>query len=331
MACLDNTRLPRGIGLTSATPPILNITSQTDTELERLLNTYEELPTLRFVDIIQSGGEQADLAMYYLLHQRLNSRLKERFVVFKSRLLDDFDDIVDDFFLYLRDGNGDKPVEPYRSLHRIQKKESFEAWMVSTFRNYLSLRAEKEGQITTTELSDAHIPNAEDTTSDLSDQRKLSFAAQLIAYAHQMFNPRNRFIFLRSLLTMLNKKQALPNEAMAQALGMTEISYRVTIHRLKRRLENYRTLLIQGKALTLDESHRKMAACINDDFDHLYPTLMRYYGQTLETLNNADAIKHLRQEYYDATCQMLHEPQSTYSLTPSISAFWNNLNGFLIV
>lgn len=206
--------------MTSETPPILNISSQTDTELERLLNTYEELPTLRFVDIIQSGGEQADQAMYYLVHQRLNSRLKERFVVFKNRLLDDFDDIVDDFLLYLRDGNGDNPVEPYRSFRRIQKKESFEAWMVSTFRNYLSLRAEKEGQ---------------------------------------------------------------------------------------------------------------MAACINDDFDHLYPTLMRYYGQTLETLNNADAIKHLRQEYYDATCQMLHEPQATYSLTPSIPAFWNNLNSFLIV
>ena len=33
--------------------------------------------------------------------------------------------------------------------------------------------------------------------------------------------------------TLLNKKQALPNEDMAQALGMSDVAYRVTVHRIK--------------------------------------------------------------------------------------------------
>ena len=45
-----------------------------------------------------------------------------------------------------------------------------------------------------------------------NDEQKLQIASQLIAYAHQVFYPRGRFIFLRMLLTMLNKQRALPYE-----------------------------------------------------------------------------------------------------------------------
>ena len=304
---------------------------QNAVDLEYLLSTYEGIPTAEFIDIILSGGKQADEAMYYLLHQRYNNRLKDRFVVFESRLMDEFDDIVEDFFLYLREGKEGIAHEPFQSLRRIRKKEAFESWIVSTFRNYLSVRAEKEEKITTTWLSEESVQDSRNFSSDLTDERKLTVAAHLIAYAHQVFYPRSRFIFLRSLLTMLNKQQALPNEEMAQALGMTEISYRVTSHRLKCCLAKYHILLLQGKILALDDSHRQMAACIYDDFTHLYPTLMRYYGQTLETLDYADPIKRLRQEYYDATGRMLHEPETAYLLAPSISVFWNRLNRFLIM
>lgn len=38
-----------------------------------------------------------------------------------------------------------------------------------------------------------------------ADEQQLAVASQLIAYAHQVFYPRGRFIFLRSLLSLLNK------------------------------------------------------------------------------------------------------------------------------
>ena len=100
-----------------------------------------------FVDILLAGGERADEAMYYLLHERLNKQLKGKFEVYQHQLMDDFEDVVEDFFLYLREGKDGRSRTPYQSIHRIQKKESFDSWMISTFRNYLTVRADKEGQM----------------------------------------------------------------------------------------------------------------------------------------------------------------------------------------
>lgn len=281
------------------------------------------------LDIILAGGGEADEAMYSLLHERLQPRLRERYELFANFLLDDFDDVVEDFFLYLREGKDGRNAVAYQSLQTIQKPESFDTWMLNTFRNYLGLRAAKEEHLTVS-LSDNPNIQTTDDASLLTDERKLAVAAHLIAYAHQVFHPRDCFIFLRSLLTMLNKQQALPNHEVARALGMTDISYRVTVHRMKCRLTQYRTLLLQGRNLSLDDPHRQMAQHIYDNFTHLYSTLMNYYGQTLDTLNRADAVKQLRQEYLTATGDLLHDPATPYTIAPTISSFWTRLNRFLV-
>ena len=72
-----------------------------------------------FVDIILAGGERADEAMYYLLHERLNKQLKGKFVVYQHQLMDEFEDVVEDFFLYLREGKDGRSRTPYQSLQRI--------------------------------------------------------------------------------------------------------------------------------------------------------------------------------------------------------------------
>ena len=302
--------------------------------------SFEAMDVPEFIDVILAGGERADEAMYYLLHERLNKQLQKKFEVYQHQLMDDFEDVVEDFFLYLREGKDGRSRTPYQSIHRIQKKEFFESWMLSTFRNYLTVRADKEGQmacvvdkIDVDKLisSRDNLLTYQPINVSTDNERKLAIASHLIAFAHQVFYPRSRFIFLRSLLTMLNKQQALPNEEMAKALGMTDISYRVSVHRMKCRLAKYRTLLLQGEKLTLDDPHQQMAQRIHDDFAHLYPTLMLYYGQTLDTLNRADAIKQLRQEYLAATGTLLHEPESPYALAPSISSFWTRLERFLLI
>ena len=290
---------------------------------------FEEMTASEFLDAILAGDKRADEAMYYLLQERLNKQLKRKFEVYESQLLEGFEDVLEDFFLYLREGKEGRNRTPYQSLQRIRKREAFEAWMVSTFRNYLTGRVAADSQMVTTGLSSE--PDTDATASILTDERKLALASHLISYVHQVFYPRSRFIFLRSLLTMLNKQQALPNDEMARALGMTDISYRVSIHRMKCRLAKYRTLLLRGQQLPLDDAHRQMAQHINDDFTNLYPTLMLYYGQALNTLTRADAVKQLRQEYLDATGNMLHEAETPYSLSPSVSAFWRQLGRLLVV
>ena len=72
-------------------------------------NRYAEVPIPDFVDIILKGNDEA---MYYLLHNRLNRQLYERYETDRHQLYDDFEDIIEDFFLYLHEhGRG-----PYQSL-----------------------------------------------------------------------------------------------------------------------------------------------------------------------------------------------------------------------
>lgn len=292
---------------------------------------FVEVAIPDFVDIILEGGERGDEAMYYLLHQRLERQLRGRFEVYQHQLLDDFEDVVEDFFLYLREGRSGWSKTPYQSLRRIRKKESFESWMLNTFRNYLTVRAETENQLASTSLQEENVSVTDKTSSLLTDERKLIVAANLIAYAHQTLYPRDRFIFLRTLLTILNKQQALPNGEMASALGMSALAYRVCVHRLKGKLSYIRTCLLRNDMLPLDDLHRQMAQHINSDFTHLYPTIGRYYVLSIDDLKCANAVKRLRQEYYEATGQMLHESESVYSLAPKISAFWTRLSKFLMV
>ncbi len=297
----------------------------------RTADQYAGIPISDFIDIILKRDERADEAMYYLLCQRFNHQLRQRFEVYQHQLFDEFDDIVDDFFFYLREGKKGNNQQTYQSIQDIEKNDSFESWMLNTFRNYLSVRAAKEEKYALTELPVEYMAESDVPISLLNDERKLSIASDLIAYAHQVFLPHEGFIFLRTLLTLLNKKQALPNEAMAKALGMSSGNYRVTVHRMKERLTKYLTSLIQGKRLVLDKVHQQMAQRINDDFIHLYPTLLGYYSQAIDALPCADAIKQLRHNHYLSTGNMMHESESAYSTGLSIEVFWNMLNRFLIV
>ena len=283
------------------------------------------------LDIILDGGKQADEAMYHLLHDCLYYKLRQRFEVYEHQLLDDFEDIVDDFFFYLRDGKEGHDQQTYQSLRGIEKRESFESWVLNTFRNYLSVRAAKEWQASHVELPKESVVDIDAYSSMLTDEQKLSIASDLLAYAHQKLSLRDGFIFLRSMLTMLNKQKAMPNEDVAKALGMTDVSYRVTVHRMKCNLAQYRSELLRGEHFHLDEKHQQMAKRIYDDFFHLYPTLLGYYCQAIDSLSCADAVKQLRQNHYLTTGDMMHEAAPSYSTTITITAFWNKLNRFLIV
>ena len=297
--------------------------------LRTKISPYAGIPISDFVDIILHEGNKSDEAMYYLLHRRLSQQLHERYDVYHQQLNDAFDDIVEDFFLYLREGKDGKNRLPYQSLQRIKNKDSFETWLLNTFRNYLSSRATAEEKVSSTYFSEN--VQEEKTASVLTNEQTIAVASQLIAYAHQVFYPRGRFIFLRSLLTMLNKQKALPNEKVAQALGMTEISYRVTVHRMKCNLTRFRQRLLLGEDLRLDEEHQQIAQRICDDFCHLYPILLTYYTQTIDTLKCADTIKRLRQEHYEATGVLAHEPETACAVAISATSFWEKLNRLLIV
>ena len=306
---------------------------------------FAEVPISDFAGLILDEGEQADEAMYYVLRHRLYLPLKRRYEIFQHLLSDDFDDVLDDFFLYLRDGralsSGDEQSDkddqscgdrvPYPALRRIRNREATLQWLLRTFRNYLIKRADREGALSTIELDPDCVTDADVPVSIMTDEEKLSFASDLLAYALQEMSPRDGFILLRTLLTMLDKRQSLPNEELAAALGMTEVSYRVAVHRVKDHLAQYRARLLQGESLRLDTPHRRMSQRINEGFLHLYPTLLFYYNQCVNSLspNLAAAVNRLRQSHLESTGKLLHEPAAPYDRRYSKAALWNLLERFL--
>ena len=284
-------------------------------------NRFAGIPVPDFVEMIQKGDDEA---MYYLLRDRLKHQLQERFEAYSNHLCDDYEDVIDDFFLYLREC-GRYPYEP---LKHIKKKDAFETWLLNTFRNYLSNRAEAEGQGFSLQGNcEAHAFIAD--AGSINDEEKIRIVSQLIAYAHQVFYPRGRFIFLRSLLTMLNKQRAVPNKEMAEALDMSDLAYRVAVYRMKQNVRHFRERLLKGETLRLDDEHQQIADNINCDFIHLYPTLFRIYLQSIDTLKTSIAVKHLRQQYLEERGFAVHEPDVDSPIRVRIPAFWSKLNRWL--
>ena len=283
---------------------------------------YAGVPVPDFVERILKGDDEA---MYYLLHDRLSHQLHERFEAYKNNLCDDYEDVIDDFFLYLREC-GRYPYEP---LKRIKRKESFETWLLNTFRNYLSNRAETEGNHGDRSLDPAQNHGPVPVIPD--DEEKIRIVSQLIAYAHQVFYPRGRFIFLRSLLTMLNKQRAVPNKEMAEALDMSDLAYRVAVYRMKQNVRHFRERLLKGETLRLDDEHQQIADNINCDFIHLYPTLFRIYLECIDTLKTSTAVKDLRQQYLEERGYAVHEPNADSPIRVRIPAFWEKLNRWITI
>ena len=101
------------------------------------MNDFKNITAAQLLDIILQGSEQSDEAMFYVLKERIGERMKERFKGHEHVFFEEFEDIVDDFFLYLREGN-ERMRELYHALHTIDDKEAFEGRLVNTFRYYLT-------------------------------------------------------------------------------------------------------------------------------------------------------------------------------------------------
>ena len=285
---------------------------------------YADIPIPQFVDIILKGDDEA---MYYLLHERLKHLLFERYQDYSHNLYDDFDDLLDDFFIYIRESGH----TPYQALQRIKKKEAFESWVLNTFRNYLSNRSEAESHIPLVD-KDCEKMSLLTESSSTDGEIKIHIVSQLIAYALQVFYPRGRFIFLRSLLTILNEQQAVPDKEMAEALGMSYISYRVTLHHMRSNVKRFRECLLNGESLRLDNEHELLAKRIDNDFPNLYPILFNCYIRCIDTLKTSAAVKELRSQYIEERGFVVHEPsipESEYSRI-SIARFWVKLHRWLI-
>lgn len=256
------------------------------------IKRYENYSASDYYDAVAMAPELASEAVYYLLKKRLAHALTRVYEMHGYGLDDHFDDTIDDFFLYLYDrGDG----RPFAILETVRERQAFFGWMLGTYRNFLMNKAKDE--MKRREVMDEAYVNAGDEDCTFTDENLMHFIATAIAFADQELPPRNRFIFYRMLLTILDQKLSLPQELVAHAMGMHPVTYRVCVNRLKIKLSDDVTCLEAGQKLQLDSAHLLMRNRLFRGFDQLYDTLMPYYETALQSLSNAMEINELRDGY----------------------------------
>lgn len=293
--------------------------------------TFEQIPLSEFLDFIFAHREQADEAMYWLLHERMRPQLKEKFEVFREEILDDYEDVLEDFFLYLREGADGENNIPYDTLLGVLHRETFPAWIRSTFRNYLTNRSASERKLREMEIEYVdEFGTCSDGQTMSQTERMIETFSQSVAFMLQKLQPRERFIFLRWLLTILDKSKALPEKDVSQAMGISHESYRVIVYRIKAQLRHHLDLLQQGSQV-LDDGSRYLAIAfdINDHFSDLYNYLIHYYEETLLLLPNAEAVAELRLSRKEKSGGMVHDTSAVeyqISETSFLLTFYKRLN-----
>lgn len=286
---------------------------------------YDALSASAYYDTVVSGCSEA---VYYLLKRRLGKALKAVHELHGFGLSDDFEDTLDDYFLYLYEGNPNGGSQPFGMITGIQDKRAFFGWTVATYRHFLMNRAKEEMRRKALLEQVRLASKGEDC--GYSSETMILFLATAIAYADQQFTPRNRFVFYRMLLTFLDHSKAIPQEAMARALDMQPVTYRVSSKRQKDRFLEFVLAQEAGVTLELDASHCLMRDHIVEGFERLYELLMVYYHKALDGVPNTTAIQALRLRYGHGDNQM-HEDRSPYGYgnTLDIRILYPRIKGYL--
>lgn len=271
---------------------------------------YKTYSASAFYDAISNKVAHDDEAAYYLLTQRLSGPLRSVYDYHGFGLTDSYDDTIEDFYLYLYEGGSGCGRKPFAMLESIQRKDAFFGWILCTYRNFLLKRAreeEKRRSVTSVPLMESGS-----NSDPLGEETMRAFLATAIAYADQQFSLRNRFVFYRMLLTVLDHNMALPQEVVAKVLEMNPVTYRVSTKRQKDRFMRFINEQESGKTLDLDDRHCEMRDQILKGFERLYEVLLRYYDRTVQDLPAVEEIEALRHQYSASRASQMHDIQPCY-------------------
>ena len=274
---------------------------------------YDALTASTYYDEVVRGGTEA---AYYLLKHRLGKALRAVYELHGFGLSDDFEDTLDDYYLYLYESTQNVDGQPFGMVRYVQNKHAFFGWVVSTYRHFLLNRVREETKRKA--LLERVWTTSKGEDCGFSNETMVTMLASAIACADQRFTPRNRFVFYRMLLSFLDHSKAIPQEAVARALDMNPVTYRVCTKRQKDRFLELILAQESGFHLDLDGTHGEMRDRIVKGFEQLYALLLEFYNQAIEDIPNANKIHSLRLKYGRGDGAM-HEGKPIYG-------FVNNLD-----
>ena len=238
-------------------------------ELERL--TFRQ-----YLEIILEGSNNSDTAMYYLLNKRMKVPLSRIYESYSYHLTDTFEDLLSNFFLYLR-GESETGEGSYPSLRRLRDKSRFRMWLCITFRNFLTGMYVVKRKLNYSTFSVDKLRELEVDNYNLEE--RIHEASFIIAYTYQQAkSARQRLILIYALLRAIKREKTQHYKELADLLDMAYVCFRVNVHHSFYNLFRYRSRYYHQRDLHLYKEFDQMRTKINESFHkNLYETLFHYY------------------------------------------------------
>jgi len=258
---------------------------------KELNNKYKNLSVSELRDRILGDAEERDAAAYYLLRYKMIGQLSS--IYRAAELKDELNDVLLDFFFYMKEGKSGNSAKPYHVLEGLRSWWSFESYIIRVFRNFVSDRCalEIKGREAQTAFGDA--PSV--VYNRQRDDRIRCFGV-LLAVVNESFVPRNRFVFYRSLLSDLDKGLMIGNNEMAEAMGLGYANYRQIDSRCRAQAKGLLEEYTKGKSPVVSLAGKQLAERVECEFEQLTAILKDLYASTLEELDCREAIEALRKE-----------------------------------
>ena len=242
--------------------------------------------------------EARDSALYRILTESLRPRLLRRFRAYEKRSPFAFEDALQEFFLYLR-GDANNAYSVFRELRDASVAD---AWLVTAFRNFVSKKSRYGVHAVAMD-----IPDLSDCP-DYPQDKLQKVLSTMIAYCYQELPLVQRFVFMRLILTYLDRDRALPQKDVAMVLGLSHIYYRVLCNRVKGFALQVKGRILAGERLLLNMNALEMRNRLDADFGGWYDLLSFYYAETIAQFTQAEEINTLRYSYAtESSDMMLHD------------------------
>ena len=242
--------------------------------------------------------ESRDNALYRVLTESLRPRLQRRFRAYEKMAPFAFEDALQEFFLYLR-GDANNAYSIFREL---KDASAADAWLITTFRNFVSKKSRYGVHAVAIDISDL----SECPVCPQDEQQKV--LSTMIAYCYQELPLVQRFVFMRMILTYLDRDRALPQKDVALVLGLSHVYYRVLCNRVKVFALQVKGRILAGECLPLNMNALEMRNRLDADFSGWYDLLSFYYAETIAQFTQAEEINTLRYSYCtDSSDMVLHD------------------------
>lgn len=255
--------------------------------------------------------ESRDNALYRVLTESLRARLLRRFRPYEKMAPFAFEDALQEFFLYLR-GEGNNAYSVFREL---KDASAADAWLITTFRNFVSKKSRYGVHAVVGDIPDlSDCPGCpQDKLQNNPQDEQQKVLSTMIAYCYQELPLVQRFVFMRMILTYLDRDRALPQKDVALVLGLSHIYYRVLCNRVKAFALQVKGRILAGERFPLNTNALEMKDRLDADFSGWYDLLSSYYAKTITQFTQAEEINTLRYSYCtDSPGMLLHDVDVEY-------------------